>query len=231
MPTLNKRRSMKHLVQSCAPRSGRSRMSNNARTSSTRYEETSFDSFFFPGGTGVKSAGHSGWRLAQARQVHRDVCSLLSSAAEWLQNTIRRFSSLLPTAADDAAAAAAATTTTTTTTSGKKEPESEQQQQARLAILEQVLNSVEREEDFLIAANSEIGQLCAQNVLLWRQLLERFAGSEPVRILLAQQHHTYRVRRFAEAFYVVDHPRQAMANCNDADVHTYLYISDALRKS
>ena len=97
--------------------------------------------------------------------------------------------------------------------------------------MEQVLNSVEREEDFLIAANSEIGQLCAQNVLLWRQLLERFAGCEPVRVLLAQQHHTYRVRRFAEAFYVIDHPRHAMANCNDADVHTYLYISESLRKS
>lgn len=98
-------------------------------------------------------------------------------------------------------------------------------------FLEQVLNSVDREEDFLIAANSEIGQLCAQNVLLWRQLLERFASCEPVRVLLAQQHHTYRVRRFAEAFYIIDHPRHAMANCNDADVHTYLYISDSLRKS
>ncbi|KZS08555.1 Uncharacterized protein APZ42_027224 [Daphnia magna] len=47
------RRSMKHLVQSCAPRSGRSRMGNNARTSYSRYDESSFDSFFFPGGVRV----------------------------------------------------------------------------------------------------------------------------------------------------------------------------------
>ena len=33
-----------------APRSGRSRMGNNARTSNSRYDESSFDSFFFPGG-------------------------------------------------------------------------------------------------------------------------------------------------------------------------------------
>lgn len=87
------------------------------------------------------------------------------------------------------------------------------------------------EEEFVAAANNEIGQLCAQNVLLWRQLLDVFAGSEPVRLMLAQQHHAYRVRRFAEAFYVVNHPRPAMANCNDADVHTYLYVTEALRKS
>lgn len=87
------------------------------------------------------------------------------------------------------------------------------------------------EEEFVAAANNEIGQLCAQNVLLWRQLLDMFAGSEPVRLMLAQQHHAYRVRRFAEAFYVVNHPRPAMANCNDADVHTYLYVTEALRKS
>ena len=65
----------------------------------------------------------------------------------------------------------------------------------------------------------------------FRQLLEGFAGSEPVRVMLAQQHHAFRVRRFAEAFYVVKHPRPVMANCNDADVHTYLYVAEALRKS
>jgi len=76
--------------------------------------------------TGVKSVGHSGWRLAQARQVHRDVCSLLSSAADWLQNTIRRFSSLLPNADEEAVA--------------NKDSSSEtDQHQARMAILEQVI--------------------------------------------------------------------------------------------
>lgn len=64
-----------------------------------------------------------------------------------------------------------------------------------------------------------------------RQLLEGFAGSEAVRVMLALQHHSFRVRRFAEAFYVVKHPRPVMANCNDADVHTYLYVAEALRKS
>lgn len=257
---------------------------NNARTSQSRYDESSFDSFFLPGGvrvfpiktiflltvprdtqalrsviydfvrllvfffffvlsfyayakstvsanlkkiplctdryflfrqTGVKreSGQPGGWRFAQARQVHRDVCSLLSASAESLRQIHRRFLNELPPedqrrlVEDDPAT--------------KEQP-------LRPSKLDAVPDC---EEDFLAAANSEIGRLCAQNVLLWRQLLENFAGSEPVRLLLAQQHHTLRVRRFAEAFYVVRHSKMTMANCNDVDVHTYLYVSEALRKS
>ncbi|XP_032776599.2 LOW QUALITY PROTEIN: protein FAM135A [Daphnia magna] len=213
------KRSMKHLVQSCAPRSGRSRMGNNARTSYSRYDESSFDSFFFPGGTGVKSTGHAGWRLAQARQVHRDVCSLLSASAESLRSARRRFLNELPEDDEHSRLRNA-------------------EEQKITASASQVTLGGSRdghvsdcEEEFVAAANNEIGQLCAHNVLLWRKLLDVFAGSEPVRLMLAQQHHAHRVRRFAEAFYVVNHPRPAMANCNDADVHTYLYVTEALRKS
>ena len=35
------------------------------------------------------------------------------------------------------------------------------------------------EEEFVAAANNEIGQLCAHNVLLWRKLLDAFAGNWP----------------------------------------------------
>jgi hypothetical protein len=176
--------------------------------------------------TGVKSTGHAGWRLAQARQVHRDVCSLLSASAESLRSARRRFLNELPeeqhdeqhssrplrgTSADDQHIPAS---TSQVTLGGGRDG-----------------HSSDCEEEFVAAANNEIGQLCAHNVLLWRKLLDAFAGSEPVRLMLAQQHHANRVRRFAEAFYVVNHPRPAMANCNDADVHTYLYVTEALRKS
>lgn len=147
--------------------------------------------------------------MAQARQVHRDVCSLLSASAESLRLTRKRFFQEL----------------------------SKEDQQRYQTLIESDENSgkvepvLDAEEDFLAAANSEIARLCAQNVLLWRQLLETFAGSEPVRLLLAQQHHSLRVRRFAEAFYVVHHSKLSMASCNDSDAHTFLYVSEALRKS
>ena len=166
--------------------------------------------------TGVKSMGQAGSRLAQARQVHRDVCSLLSASAESLRQIRERFLQDLPE--EERVKKKEQMNSRIDTTKLVKFPASES-------------DSLDCEEAFVSAANREIGQLCAQNVLLWRQLLEGFAGSEPVRQMLAQQHHAFRVRRFAEAFYVVKHPRPAMANCNDADVHTYLYVADALRKS
>lgn len=48
--------------------------------------------------TGVKSTGNAGLRLAQARQVHRDVCSLLAASADALRSARRRFLRELPDA-------------------------------------------------------------------------------------------------------------------------------------
>lgn len=148
------------------------------------------------------------------------MCSLLSAAAESLRSARRRFLQELPE--DDERSRRH------TGVDEPIPPSSSSQQQLGLSDSG---HATDCEEEFVAAANNEIGQLCAQNVLLWRQLLDTFAGSEAVRLMLAQQHHAYRVRRFAEAFYVVNHSRSAMANCNDADVHTYLYVTEALRKS
>jgi hypothetical protein len=155
------------------------------------------------------------------------VCSLLLAAADSLRQTIRRFASEL--AESDKTTNHQSGQTAKDQMDVQQQPLPRQQQQQHQQ--QSALVTVDCEEDFVAAANSEIGHLCGQIVLLWRQLLERFAGCEPIRVLLAQQHHTYRVKRFAEAFYVVNHPRQSMAKCNDADVQTYLYVSEALRKS
>lgn len=178
--------------------------------------------------TGVKSTGHAGWRLAQARQVHRDVCSLLSASAESLRSARRRFLNELPEEQHDEQQHS---TRPLRGTSADDQHIPASTSQVTLGGGGRDGHSSDCEEEFVAAANNEIGQLCAHNVLLWRKLLDAFAGSEPVRLMLAQQHHANRVRRFAEAFYVVNHPRPAMANCNDADVHTYLYVTEALRKS
>ena len=171
--------------------------------------------FYFQ--SGVKCVGQTGWRLAHARQVHRDVCSLLSAASDSLRQTIQRFSQELPDG-DKA---------TNNKGSGREGGRDNQ----LTTLLHQALETMECEEDFVASANSNIGRLCSETVFLWRQLLDRFTGCEPIRVLLAQQHHTYRVKRFAEAFYFVNHPRQSISKCNDADVHTYSYVAESLRKS
>lgn len=175
----------------------------------------------------MKSTGHAALRLAQARQVHRDVCSLLSASADALRSARKRFLRALTAEERARIETTAATRTaqddsTTPTSPVTKSPP---------AAATPPPAGPDSEDEFVAAANSEIGRLCAHNVLLWRQLLDSFAGSEPVRQLLARQHHALRARRFAEAFYVMRRPRKAMANCNDADVHTYLYVTESLRKS
>ena len=59
-----------------------------------------------------------------------------------------------------------------------------------------VLQAVDCEEDFLVAANSDIAQLCAENILLWQHFLNVVMSSEPVRQYLARQHHIQRVSEF-----------------------------------
>ena len=95
-------------------------------------------------------------RLAQARQVHRDVCSLLSASAESLRQTRERFLQDLPDA---------------------ERIKKQQQMNAKMDTTKLVKfpatesDSLDCEEAFVSAANREIGQLCAQNVLLWRYWL------------------------------------------------------------
>lgn len=54
--------------------------------------------------------------------------------------------------------------------------------------------TVDCEEDFLVVANSDIAQLCAENILLWQHFLTVVMNSDAVRQHLAKQHHIQRVR-------------------------------------
>ena len=55
------------------------------------------------------------------------------------------------------------------------------------------LQLVEVEEEFITLANSDIAQLCAENILLWQQFLEAFSCKDPVHQHLARHHHHLRV--------------------------------------
>ncbi|KAG8226351.1 hypothetical protein J437_LFUL014594 [Ladona fulva] len=94
------------------------------------------------------------------------------------------------------------------------------------------MQMVEVEEEFVALANSDIAQLCAENILLWQQFLEAFTCKDPVHQHLARYHHNLRVKRFAEAFFVIDNPRQSAAGCYDATYYqSYLAASESLRRS
>uniref|UniRef100_A0A8D8VMD1 Protein FAM135A n=1 Tax=Cacopsylla melanoneura TaxID=428564 RepID=A0A8D8VMD1_9HEMI len=78
--------------------------------------------------------------------------------------------------------------------------------------------------------HTDIAQLCAQLILLWQKFIEAFCSKDPIQQYLATYHHQLRVKRFSEAFFVIDNPRHAASGCYDLNLH-YLPLADAVRKS
>lgn len=86
------------------------------------------------------------------------------------------------------------------------------------------------DESFLSRARSDIKQLCEDCALCWKRTLA--AATQPsVHSLLAKRHHTLRVKRFAEGFFVKSNARQTATMCNDSNYHNYNAIYEAAKRS
>lgn len=58
------------------------------------------------------------------------------------------------------------------------------------------------------------------------------AASQPaIHNLLAKRHHTLRVKRFAEGFFVKSYARQTAIMCNDSNYQNYNAIYEAAKRS
>uniref|UniRef100_A0A146MGZ2 Protein FAM135A n=6 Tax=Lygus hesperus TaxID=30085 RepID=A0A146MGZ2_LYGHE len=169
---------------------------------------------------GGGSGGGSGSRLAHARHVHREVCTMLVASYDSLHSTLQQYIRLV-------------------------HPEShidKENTRSLLAAIQQRtaflhseahwerLRLMEGEEEFATVANSDIAQLCAENIVLWHQFLELCSCQQPVSMHLATIHHHLRVKRFAEGFFVLDNPRQSAAGCYDQNYQTYLAVSELAKR-
>ncbi|XP_030570669.1 protein FAM135A [Drosophila novamexicana] len=178
--------------------------------------------FFGPqiGGTTKCSGGPTG-RLLQSRQIHRDICCLLLGAIEQLKATLNEFSTVLPPSINSQIGSP---------------PLRENDTGERLQQLLEQAKLLEAEDDFATLANSDIAQLCAENIFWWRRVLLASRSSTAVHTLLARKHHILRVRRFAEGFFVLEQPRHAAAGClevNSSPGHCqgYAGIAELARRS
>uniref|UniRef100_UPI00358F56AE protein FAM135A-like isoform X2 n=1 Tax=Myxine glutinosa TaxID=7769 RepID=UPI00358F56AE len=68
------------------------------------------------------------------------------------------------------------------------------------------LEAMSQSEELLEQISTDLAQLCSLLLTLWAAFLERVTLCPFVTTQLAQQHHTARVRRFAEAFFIIEHP-------------------------
>ncbi|XP_038593445.1 protein FAM135A [Micropterus salmoides] len=104
--------------------------------------------------------------------------------------------------------------------------------EARLAELcEQVKQKAESPDELAELVNMNLAQLCSLLMALWGQFLEVVSLQEHVAAILAMEHHTLRVRRFAEAFFCLEHPRQSALAYQELHAHSHQQMTNAIKSS
>lgn len=146
--------------------------------------------------------------------VHWELCSLLLTAYGSLQRRMVEFMRLLPPWQHL-----------------RRVVEDSLHLSSCLEGLSNVAKQAENEEDFVAVAHSDVAQLCGALIVLWKQFLEVVADQDRVRQQLARQRHLQRVKRFAEAYFVIERPRIAVLSANDASTQLFLDVTEALRRS
>ena len=102
---------------------------------------------------------------------------------------------------------------------------------SRQERLSTIVENIDAEDEFLMIANSDISQLCAQNVLMWNLFLDTCTLKEPIRRHLARMNQAYRIRRFSDGFFSIENPKRSALACLDSRSQQYTEVSEVVRKS
>ncbi|XP_006899545.1 PREDICTED: protein FAM135A-like [Elephantulus edwardii] len=103
--------------------------------------------------------------------------------------------------------------------------------EARLTELCEEVKKLENPDELAELINMNLAQLCSLLMALWGQFLEIITLHEELRILLAQEHHTLRVRRFSEAFFCFEHPRDAAIAYQELHAQSHLQMCTAIKNT
>ncbi|XP_017268543.1 protein FAM135A isoform X2 [Kryptolebias marmoratus] len=104
--------------------------------------------------------------------------------------------------------------------------------EARLTDLcEQVKLKAESPDELAELVNMNLAQLCSLLMALWGQFVEVVSLQEHIAGLLSMEHHTLRVRRFAEAFFCLEHPRQSALAYQELHAHSHQQMTNAIKSS
>ncbi|XP_004914561.1 protein FAM135A isoform X3 [Xenopus tropicalis] len=102
---------------------------------------------------------------------------------------------------------------------------------ARLTELCEEVKKIENPDELAELINMNLAQLCSLLMALWGQFLEVVVLQDEITTFIAQQHHILRVRRFAEAFFCLEHPRQAALAYQELHAQSHLQMSTAIKNS
>uniref|UniRef100_A0A8D0LAX5 Family with sequence similarity 135 member A n=1 Tax=Sphenodon punctatus TaxID=8508 RepID=A0A8D0LAX5_SPHPU len=103
--------------------------------------------------------------------------------------------------------------------------------EARLSELCEEVKKMENPDELAELINMNLAQLCSLLMALWGQFLEVITLQEEVTALLAQEHHRLRVRRFSEAFFCLEHPRQAALAFQELHAQSHLKMCTAIKNT
>uniref|UniRef100_A0A8C1U0X5 Family with sequence similarity 135 member A n=1 Tax=Cyprinus carpio TaxID=7962 RepID=A0A8C1U0X5_CYPCA len=103
--------------------------------------------------------------------------------------------------------------------------------EARLNELCEQVKRAESPDELAELVNMNLAQLCSLLMALWGNFLEVVSLNERVSELLAQEHHTLRVQRFAEAFFCLEHPRQSALAYQELHAHSHQQMTAAIKNS
>ncbi|KAM6185281.1 protein FAM135A isoform 1-T1 [Rhynchocyon petersi] len=103
--------------------------------------------------------------------------------------------------------------------------------EARLTELCEEVKKLDNPDELAELINMNLAQLCSLLMALWGQFLEIITLHEELRILLAQEHHTLRVRRFSEAFFCFEHPRNAAIAYQELHAQSHLQMCTAIKNT
>ncbi|NXN25888.1 F135A protein, partial [Nycticryphes semicollaris] len=103
--------------------------------------------------------------------------------------------------------------------------------EVRLTELCEEVKKMENPDELAELINMNLAQLCSLLMALWGQFLEVITLQDEITALLAQEHHTLRVRRFAEAFFCLEHPRQAALAYQELHAQSHLQMCAAIKNT
>ncbi|XP_031434569.1 protein FAM135A isoform X2 [Clupea harengus] len=103
--------------------------------------------------------------------------------------------------------------------------------EARLAELCDQVKKAESPDELAELVNMNLAQLCSLLMALWGQFLEVVSLHESIAALLALDHHMLRVRRFAEAFFCLEHPRQTALAYQELHAYSHQQMTTAIKSS
>ncbi|XP_051520658.1 protein FAM135B-like isoform X2 [Myxocyprinus asiaticus] len=79
--------------------------------------------------------------------------------------------------------------------------------------------------------SKDLMQLCAQLSAVWTQFLEATVPNPHIRSYLAQEHHTLRVRRFSEAYFFTEHPKECSLTFQEELINRHAQVATEMRSS